>query len=165
MKYAYIIRDERPTTQGVFSSKYPLFALQEVFKILYESSFSNYFPISSLSFASCTQTFSSPQHRLPHPISNLSSLSFDFTILKTLHWPSLSLYPSQTLLLSIPPSPGGTELTISGFGFTPDVAVTLDSSNCVILNTSESEITCKTPMAVSLTPSHAVLNFQYAFKE
>ena len=52
---------------------------------------------------------------------------------------------------------GGTELTIGGFGFTPDVVVQLGGANCDILTRSESQIICKTPRAVSAL----FINFVY----
>ncbi|XP_012942613.1 fibrocystin-L [Aplysia californica] len=51
---------------------------------------------------------------------------------------------------------GGTTLTITGFGFTPDAEVKVDNSDCTILTSGESEITCRTPRAASHTSSQTV---------
>ncbi|GFN92108.1 fibrocystin-l, partial [Plakobranchus ocellatus] len=51
---------------------------------------------------------------------------------------------------------GGSNITVSGFGFTPDVTVTVGGNPCSITSNSESTIVCVTPRAASYTTTTLV---------
>uniref|UniRef100_A0A667XGZ1 PKHD1 like 1, tandem duplicate 2 n=1 Tax=Myripristis murdjan TaxID=586833 RepID=A0A667XGZ1_9TELE len=48
---------------------------------------------------------------------------------------------------------GGTLLTVTGFGFSPNSTVTLGSDDCIVLHASDTELKCRTP-AVSVQPAN-----------
>ena len=49
-------------------------------------------------------------------------------------------------------SPGGTLLTVKGFGFSPNTTVTLGSVECTLVYTSDTELRCRTPVVSVQTP-------------
>ncbi|GFN92114.1 fibrocystin-l, partial [Plakobranchus ocellatus] len=51
---------------------------------------------------------------------------------------------------------GGSNITLTGFGFTPDATVTVGGNPCSITSNSESEIVCVTPRAASHTTTTTV---------
>uniref|UniRef100_A0A667X934 PKHD1 like 1, tandem duplicate 2 n=1 Tax=Myripristis murdjan TaxID=586833 RepID=A0A667X934_9TELE len=53
---------------------------------------------------------------------------------------------------------GGTLLTVTGFGFSPNSTVTLGSDDCIVLHASDTELKCRTP-AVSVQPANHLVPF------
>lgn len=55
--------------------------------------------------------------------------------------------PTLCLVLYI----GGTLLTVRGFGFSKDTAVTIGSNECKVVHATETELNCRTPAVSALT--------------
>lgn len=52
---------------------------------------------------------------------------------------------------------GGTLLTMSGFGFSPDTAVTIGSEECTVVSATETELKCRTPAGAAGSQSITVM--------